>query len=310
MAFENIVFSGGGIRGLSYIGVLKALKKLDKIKDIKKIIGTSIGSVFALLCICNCTNNELDTYFELFQNQVLNNNDNILTESINLYKKMGLHDNENIYNTVNCIIESKLNIKNITFSELYEYTNIEYTVIGTCLSTRKIEYFNYIKSPNMEIAKAIQISTSIPFYYTMTEWNNKKWADGGICKNFPIDYYDEEDGSFNDKTLGFYLKCKEKKHYEINTFLDIIKSIENTELDRNILDSINKTDKRNIIVINSEDISLTDFDLSENQKQILSDTGFNQTIKYFKNKQDEQSENINNDEDYWSMIKSMVVSTD
>ncbi|NGX31515.1 MAG: hypothetical protein K940chlam8_00886 [Chlamydiae bacterium] len=44
---ENLVFKGGGAKGLAYIGVIKALEEKDWLKDIKRIAGTSAGAITA-----------------------------------------------------------------------------------------------------------------------------------------------------------------------------------------------------------------------------------------------------------------------
>ena len=46
---NNIVFSGGGIKGLIFIGCLKYLEENNLLKNIKAISGTSIGGVFSFL---------------------------------------------------------------------------------------------------------------------------------------------------------------------------------------------------------------------------------------------------------------------
>ena len=66
-------------------------------------------------CVLKSTNDELDEYYNLFNDKIIKHKDNIFTESINLYKKFGLHNNNNIYNLINEIVLNKLNIKNITF---------------------------------------------------------------------------------------------------------------------------------------------------------------------------------------------------
>ena len=43
----NCIFGGGGIRGMAYIGVIKALKEFNI--EIESIAGSSVGSVFAFL---------------------------------------------------------------------------------------------------------------------------------------------------------------------------------------------------------------------------------------------------------------------
>ena len=45
----NLVLSGGGIKGLSYIGVVKYLEEKKLLKNINKIAASSIGAIFGLL---------------------------------------------------------------------------------------------------------------------------------------------------------------------------------------------------------------------------------------------------------------------
>lgn len=45
---ENLFFGGGGLKGLFYIGVLRALKKLGMLDGIKRVGGTSVGSLMIL----------------------------------------------------------------------------------------------------------------------------------------------------------------------------------------------------------------------------------------------------------------------
>ena len=43
---ENLALSGGGLKGIAYGGCLQALDELGILKNLKRISGTSIGSVF------------------------------------------------------------------------------------------------------------------------------------------------------------------------------------------------------------------------------------------------------------------------
>ena len=56
---ENLVFSGGGIRCISYVGVLKLFEEKEIMKNIKQIIATSGGSIFGLVLILKYTYEEL-----------------------------------------------------------------------------------------------------------------------------------------------------------------------------------------------------------------------------------------------------------
>ena len=51
---ENLVFSGGGMRGLAYAGVLEALQRRgvdlwSHARPLKAVCGSSVGALFAML---------------------------------------------------------------------------------------------------------------------------------------------------------------------------------------------------------------------------------------------------------------------
>ena len=46
--FTNIVLAGSQLKGIAYIGVIKALEELKLIKNLKNICGVSSGSIFGL----------------------------------------------------------------------------------------------------------------------------------------------------------------------------------------------------------------------------------------------------------------------
>ena len=55
------LFGGGAIRGLAYVGAIRALEELDIEFDI--IGGSSVGSIFAALLACGYKSYELENLF-------------------------------------------------------------------------------------------------------------------------------------------------------------------------------------------------------------------------------------------------------
>ena len=55
------LFGGGAIRGLAYVGTIRALEELDIDFDI--IGGSSVGSIFATLLACGYKSYELENLF-------------------------------------------------------------------------------------------------------------------------------------------------------------------------------------------------------------------------------------------------------
>mgnify|MGYP000421601976 CR=1 FL=1 len=49
MKIENLVFEGGGVKGIAYAGALQALETKNILKDVKRVAGTSAGAITAAL---------------------------------------------------------------------------------------------------------------------------------------------------------------------------------------------------------------------------------------------------------------------
>ena len=46
--FKNLVFEGGGAKGIAYLGAMEVLEKKDILKNIERIGGASAGAINAL----------------------------------------------------------------------------------------------------------------------------------------------------------------------------------------------------------------------------------------------------------------------
>src|SRR5437870_13873229 len=58
-----LVFEGGGIKGLAYIGVLQALEEKNLLKDVKWVAGSSVGAMTALMVALGYTQSQITTEF-------------------------------------------------------------------------------------------------------------------------------------------------------------------------------------------------------------------------------------------------------
>ncbi len=47
--FKNLVFEGGGVKGIAYVGALEVLDREGILKDVKRVAGTSAGAMMAVL---------------------------------------------------------------------------------------------------------------------------------------------------------------------------------------------------------------------------------------------------------------------
>ena len=56
--FRNLVFEGGGVKGIAYVGAMQVLEEKSILADIQRVGGTSVGAINALLFALGYDNNE------------------------------------------------------------------------------------------------------------------------------------------------------------------------------------------------------------------------------------------------------------
>lgn len=129
-----------------------------------------------------------------------------------------------------------------------------------------------IEPDNFEVAKAVRISTSIPFAFKPViikkDGVNHYLIDGGVFDNFPFWLIDNS----IVPAVGFRLIGK-KKGFNIETPINILKSLINTVYDMGI-PSHSEPDMNYIEDIHVPDVSTLDFDLSDKTKLELIEAGY------------------------------------
>ena len=64
-----------------------------------------------------------------------------------------------------------------------------------------IKYFSHIDTPQVKLCDAIRVSIGIPLLFTSVLYQGKRYCDGGIMNNFPINIVSQYPG----KTIGLKL---------------------------------------------------------------------------------------------------------
>ena len=277
---ENLVISGGAMRGFCFLGAIKYLEEIEMLKNIKTFTGTSIGGCLALLLNLNYSSKEL---IDIFTNVDIEkyrdiNIDNIL----HFFENYGIDDGIRILNIFKILLVSKLNILNktynetITFYELFKLTQKKLTIVGCCLNDMETIYYNYENFPEMKILDALRITFSIPFIFKPVSINDKLYVDGGLLNNYPIELYEKE------TTLGLVSTS-------INIYNKHIDNIENFFASVIFITYYNLLHKKikeyDVNTINIEyEINSFDFDMDKNQKIKLIHDGYEKTKLIYINK--------------------------
>jgi NTE family protein len=182
---KHLVLSGGGLLGISYIGLFKYLEEHNAVSQIKTITGCSAGAIFGSFLAVGYTSVELDKIIKK-----LNFKDylNITAESIiNFMRLKGLESGKALIDFIKQCIKDKTDEENITFGQIQERFNINIRIGVTNLTTSKFEVFDSYSMPNLPVYKAINASIAIPFIFEPVIINNYVYCDGGLLDNLPIE---------------------------------------------------------------------------------------------------------------------------
>lgn len=295
--FENLVFEGGGVRGLAHCGAIMYLYSVNKLNNIKKVIGSSAGGLTALL-----------VSFKLPAQEVLKeistlNFDKLDKDPTNCFKTIsdlknhfGKLKGHYLMKMCEGILERHDLPSEMTFKQHFEKFGIELTLTGTNTKTITSTYFNKEETPDMPLKQALRITMGFPLVFMVHEYDGKKYCDGGVINNLPIDYYDilEGDGHYqkNDKTLGFMLSKSGEENY-----MDTTENNNLMEFMVNFLDGLATAASRNrwkgenneegdgwkrIIEINTGEIATLEFNLTKEDKKNLIEWGFEGANNFFK----------------------------
>ena len=270
---KNIVFSGAGLRIYTFLGFIKALNERDLLKNITSIIGTSSGSLIAVLCILDFSYNEIE---EIILKINASNLKNINSENIiNFFKDYGVDDGKNFERIITIILNIKVKNENITFKELYELTNKRLIITATCVNTMDIEYFDYQTTPDISIKKVLLMSISIPLIFKPVKLDNKFYVDGGLISHYPIDFFKDE----KDETIGVLVTSSLNKFMEINSIQDYIYNIMSCSF-INLIKNCYNNYKENTVLVENNTVNFLDFNIEYNTKISLIEEGYKETIKF------------------------------
>ena len=162
----GLVLSGGGIRGMAHIGLIKAMEEQGIVAQ--RISGTSVGALVGGLYANGSTVDEMLSFFRetpLFQYSLfaINKPGFIATERyVPIFKKFFREDS-------------------------FEALKIPLWVVATDLMSGKEKVFS-----SGELIRTLLASAALPPVFSPVEINGKFYADGGIMNNFPKEYLDRE----------------------------------------------------------------------------------------------------------------------
>src|ERR1041385_798007 len=105
--YKNLVFEGGGIRGLAYPGALKILEEKGVIKNVERVAGTSAGAVTALMVGLGYNSHEIDSIIYTLKIQQFNDGKNIFGKIRRIRKEYGIYKGDKLERWLAQVIKNK-----------------------------------------------------------------------------------------------------------------------------------------------------------------------------------------------------------
>lgn len=268
------LFGGGAIRGLAYIGTIRALEELGVEYDI--IGGSSVGSIIAALVASGYKSYEIENFF------IKVNFDLFKDIHLGFGKPFAISKGGIFVDWLNELLSNKIDGvtgRNVKFKDISR----KFVIITTDLTKFRSQEFSSYKTPDFEVADAIKISSSMPGLMAPYEYNGKCLVDGDLQKASPMWKLSENINNSESRILEFRLEGDYNKDDKNPiSFVNTIYSCVTDVATRFVTEIYGQNDRYDCISINTGDIFFADFNLNKEERRKLINKGYEQTMKYFK----------------------------
>ncbi len=224
----GLVLSGGGAKGMSHIGILRAIDSAGL--KIDYVTGTSMGSIMGGMYAIGYSGKQIDSISATLDWDILLSNKPSYAD-ISLDEKdeygnyavevglkkfrpqlgTGLIESEELWLKLADVFYPVYDIKD--FSKF----DIPFKCLATDLATGAA-----VVHEKGEITKALRSSMAIPSVFSAIDYDSTRLVDGGIIRNFPVTDIKEMGA---DLVIGVNLFSGLTKLENLNTALDIMYQI-------------------------------------------------------------------------------------
>ncbi len=274
------IFGGGAIRGLAYLGALRAMKELGI--SVKSFAGSSVGAVFA-------TYASLDYTYEEFQEIFKEVNFDLFRDvRFDLTKKFAISKGEHFLDWIRTGIEKKFYKENyrkgqnppVTFKDIDK----DFFVITTNINGCNPYVFSKYTTPDFEVAQAVRISTSLPGLLEPFEYEKNVLIDGDIMKSWPMWRICDILCPKDCRVIEFRLegaKCWPDVKNSVEYLNAVFATMSNFATEY-IMETYQPKDKFDYIKIDTDHILPVQFTLPQSERDKLVELGYATTMEYFK----------------------------
>ncbi|GKX55280.1 esterase [Leminorella grimontii] len=310
--FKNLVFEGGGMKGICYVGAVDVLTQKGIMDNIEKVGGSSAGAIASTLVGLGYTNTqlnkilyeidfmsfldigssagELDLFSRLFSQYGLAKGDTFLKWIENLIVEAGFHKDLTFKELHDAVQSGAGKAKNRKYRDVY--------LTGANPSTRQTEIYSHETTPAMRVADAARISLSIPFILiAKPNLDGDLCVDGGMLCNYPIRMFDFDLAAkpytnrpgqrVNSETLGFRLSegtintLPTPGKRKVDSVLDYLIALLNCYNAFQSSIHLNGDDWARTVHIDCKGVSTMYYNMKDDVKKMLEESGREGALAYF-----------------------------
>jgi arachidonate 5-lipoxygenase len=201
LPFENLVFEGGGAKAIAYVGAVSVLEEAGLFPThVRRIAGTSSGSLLAALLAVGCTTAELEQLLLSTDLSAVMRDARFgwVSGIVNMIRMYGLHPGSRLLGFLGDRLAERTGSADVTFRQVLERCGRELCIPVTNLTRMQTEYCHPKTTPDMPVRLAVGMSMSLPVLMmpyrlirtlgALREAN--LYTDGGLLCNYPVHAFD------------------------------------------------------------------------------------------------------------------------
>ena len=197
---RRLIFSGGGIRVISYLGVIEVLEEKGLLKHVKEFCGVSAG---ALVCLMLALEYKLHIIKNLcFQYDFSEVRSVEPEDTLEFLENYGIDTGEKLQLLIEKILKHKGHKPLVTFAELAASGAKSIRMWASDIQNMRPIEFSAAKTPDISVSFALRASMAVPFYFIPLRHpeTNALLVDGAIFDNYPISHLTDLEA---EDSLGF-----------------------------------------------------------------------------------------------------------
>jgi predicted acylesterase/phospholipase RssA len=179
---RHLVISGGGPNFVAHFGIFQECitRGILNVQNIESVYATSAGTVPAMMLAMHIPISEIVDYF------IERPWEKWMKIDAMIFDMKCLCDSESLREAVRPFFDAYDVPMTITFSQFYERFHVDLHFFVTTLDTMESVDFCMETNPDMPVADAAVMSSSLPPIYRPMLYEGRYYFDGGFTNNFPV----------------------------------------------------------------------------------------------------------------------------